>query len=110
MTKRRPWYPFHFEDYDRDTKHLSDAADLLYRRLLTALWDNGGFLPLDFELLGQKVRKRPSFVRRYFEGELAQYFTVMGAEFYQKRMLDEVNKAEQISQKRHEAAKKRFDE
>lgn len=104
MKHRDPWYPFAYEAYDRDTKDLSDAADLLYRRLLTVLWTNGGFIPVDWEWIGNRVRKRPSTVRKIFEAELAQFFTIMGTEMYQKRMLDEYLKATDISQKRSKAA------
>ena len=108
MKNRDPWYPFAYESYDRDTKDLSDAADLLYRRLLTVLWVNGGFIPVDWEWIATRVRKRPTFVRKVFEKELAQFFTIMGGEMYQKRMLEEYNKATEISQKRIKAAQDRY--
>lgn len=107
MKFRDPWYPFAYEAYDRDTKDLSDAADLLYRRLLTILWTNGGFIPVDWEWIGKRVRKRPTFVRKVFEKELTKFFTVMGKEMYQKRLLDEYNHAAEITQKRINAAKRR---
>lgn len=109
MTKRRPWYPFHYEEHELETKHISDAADLLYRRMLSALWRNGGVMLLDYELIGREVRKRPSFVRKVFESELRRFFTVKGGEFYHIRILEEYNKAVEISQKRHNAANARHE-
>ncbi len=110
MKQRDPWYPFAYEAYDRDTKDLSDAADLLYRRLLTVLWTNGGFIPKDWAWIGKRVRKRADFVQRVFEEELTPFFTIMSDEMYQKRMLEEVNKAAAIGRKRADSSNARWGE
>ena len=58
----RPFYKWYPGDYLNDTQLLSDDEDLLYRRLLDALWIHGAELPDDDAVICRAVR----FDRRKF--------------------------------------------
>lgn len=49
------YFKFHISDYYANTSHLSDDADLCYRRLLDYYYLNDGLLP-DLKMLAKKIK------------------------------------------------------
>jgi uncharacterized protein YdaU (DUF1376 family) len=49
------WYKFHIGDYITHTKHISDAEDLAYRRLLDLYYMSEKPIALDVKLVARKI-------------------------------------------------------
>ena len=49
------WYKFHIGDYITHTKHISDAEDLAYRRLLDLYYMSEKPIPLDVKAVARKI-------------------------------------------------------
>jgi len=49
------WYKFHIGDYITHTKHISDAEDLTYRRLLDLYYMSEKPIALDIKLVARKI-------------------------------------------------------
>ena len=93
------YFPFYTGDYYRDTRHLSMLQHGAYRQLLDHCWDQKGPLPLDLEkcyrICGAVSKEEQECVR----GVVAEFFVTMDDGHYQKRVMEEVARAEMWSQK-----------
>ena len=100
------YFPFYTGDYYRDTRHLSMLQHGAYRQLLDHCWDQKGPLPLDLEkcyrICGAVSKEEQECVR----GIISEFFVCMDDGHYQKRVMEEVAKAEQWSQKSREGGLK----
>jgi uncharacterized protein YdaU (DUF1376 family) len=90
--------PFYTGDYYRDTRHLSMLQHGAYRQLLDHCWDQKGPLPLDLEkcyrICGAVSKEEQDCVR----GIVEEFFIKMDDGHYNKRMAEEVAKAERYSE------------
>jgi uncharacterized protein YdaU (DUF1376 family) len=97
--------PFYTGDYYRDTRHLSMLQHGAYRQLLDHCWDQKGPLPIDLEkcyrICGAVSKEEQECVR----GIVVEFFTQMSDGHYNKRMCEEIRKAEAISTTRAEAGR-----
>jgi uncharacterized protein YdaU (DUF1376 family) len=102
------YMPFYTGDYYRDTRHLSMLQHGAYRQLLDHCWDQRGPLPLDLErcyrICGATSKEEQEAVR----GVIAEFFVSMDDGHYNKRIQEELERANVISSKRAEAAHERW--
>ena len=65
------WYKFHIGDYITHTKHISDAEDLAYRRLLDLYYMSEKPIPLDVKMvarkIGMEIEETESVLVEFFE-------------------------------------------
>jgi len=65
------WYKFHIGDYITHTKHISDAEDLAYRRLLDLYYMSEKPISLDVKLvarkIGMEIEETESVLVEFFE-------------------------------------------
>lgn len=80
----RPWYKWYPGDYLADTYHLSWDADLLYRRILDALWEHGT-LPTDLGDLSKICRIDPRKIRRIFP-EVLPYLSEISGRYHHPKI------------------------
>jgi uncharacterized protein YdaU (DUF1376 family) len=65
------WYKFHIGDYITHTKHISDAEDLAYRRLLDLYYMSEKPISLDVKMvarkIGMEIEETESVLVEFFE-------------------------------------------
>jgi uncharacterized protein YdaU (DUF1376 family) len=90
--------PLYTGDYLRDTRHLTPEEHGCYLLLLAHCWDQKGPVPLD-------ERKQCGIVNARSGGEveslrrvLVEFFVRMDDGWYNHRMVEEITRAEQVSQ------------
>jgi uncharacterized protein YdaU (DUF1376 family) len=98
--------PVYTGDYLRDTRHLSMSEHGCYYLLLMFCWDTKGPLPLDEKKIAGICNARSGDEFEAMRRVLAEFFIRMDDGWYNKRMAEEVAKAEQISNKNREAGLK----
>jgi uncharacterized protein YdaU (DUF1376 family) len=99
----RPWMPFFPTDFIGDTTHLTVTEVGQYLLLLMAMWNNDGELPNDPKRLARMARSRA------VSPEVMDFFDHDGAgNITQKRLLKELDRAKQLSQRQSSIAKKRW--
>jgi len=100
-----PFMPWYAADYEHDTKHLTDIEDLAYRRLIDAMWTYRGRLPNDPAQLARFIRFD---IRKWRSVSTAvlPFFVVDGAELTHKRVTAELQKAQDLADKRAAAGRK----
>lgn len=105
MSKKRPWYPNYFEDYARDTGHLTWLEDLAYRRLLDAYYANGGPLPTDQKQLHRLCRASTRLERLAVDTVACSFFdAASGTSLRNARADVEIAKMAHVSQVRRNVA------
>lgn len=105
MSKKRPWYPNYFEDYARDTGHLTWLEDLAYRRLLDAYYANGGPLPTDQKQLHRLCRASTRLERLAVDTVARSFFDAAGGTSLRNaRAQTEIEKMAAVSQIRRDGA------
>lgn len=94
-----PFMQLYIADYIGDTQHLTTEQHGAYLLLLMAMWRADGRLPNDPSKLARIARVSP---RRWhlLADDVMAFFTVDGTEITQKRLLQERQKCDSISQKR----------
>jgi uncharacterized protein YdaU (DUF1376 family) len=99
------YFPFYTGDYYRDTRHLSMLQHGAYRQLLDHCWDQKGPLPLDVEkcyrICGAVSKEEQETVR----GIITEFFVKLEDGHYNKRVAEEVRKAEALSTARASAGR-----
>lgn len=95
-----PWYT---GDYLRDTRHLSPMKHGIYLLLLAHCWDQKGPVPLDEQEAAGIANCRSTDEIEALRYVLDRYFVRMDDGHYNKRMAEEVAKAERLSRQLHEA-------
>jgi len=98
--------PVYTGDYLRDTRHLTPQKHGVYLLLLMHCWDQKGPLPLDEQECAGIANCRSADEIESLRYVLTRYFVEMGDGWYNKRMAEEVTRAEFISQKNREAGLK----
>lgn len=103
-----PWYP---ADYKADTAHLSLEEHGAYRLLLDHLWLSGGVIRFDDKRISRRLGITPARFRKIW-AEIGEFFRLEGGEISHKRVTSELQKAQEMVEKRTEmarnAAKKRW--
>lgn len=89
--------PVYTGDYARDTRHLTPEEHGVYLLLLMYCWDQRGPVPLDERRQCGIVNARSGGEIESLRRVLGEFFTRMEDGWYNKRMSEEVAKAETIS-------------
>jgi uncharacterized protein YdaU (DUF1376 family) len=92
-----PWYT---GDYFRDTRHLSMMQHGAYLLMLAYCWDQRGPLPISEISVQHICQARSSEEQQAVRQVLGGFFTKMDDGWYNKRMADEIAKADQLSEVR----------
>jgi len=100
----RPWYKWYPGDYLADTYSLSWDADLLYRRILDALWEHGS-LPTDLGDLSKICRIDPRKIRRIFP-EVLPYLSEISGRYHHPKMTEQRAQAIEHGRKARKAGRK----
>ena len=98
--------PLYTGDYLRDTQHLSCSEHGIFLKLLMHCWDQRGPAPLDERKLCGIVNARSTDEIEAMRRVLSEFFIRMDDGHYNKRMTEEVAKAEGLSQVFREAGLK----
>jgi uncharacterized protein YdaU (DUF1376 family) len=89
------WYKFHIGDYLTHTRHLSDAEDLAYRRLIDLYYLSEKPIPLDTESVARHIR----FDLDITESVLAEFFDMKSDGYYVSRLDADIAKRQRIVEK-----------
>jgi len=92
--------PIYTGDYHRDTRHLTTEEHGAYFLLLIHCWDQKGPVPLDERRQCGIVNARSGGEIESLRRVLNEFFVQMADGWYNKRMMEEVAKAEHISSSR----------
>jgi uncharacterized protein YdaU (DUF1376 family) len=98
--------PVYTGDYLRDTRHLSPLKHGVYFLLLMHCWDQRGPLPLDEQECAGIANCRSADEVESLRYILERFFTRLDDGWYNKRMAEEVARAEQLSGIRRENGQK----
>jgi len=88
------WYKFDIGNYLAQTRHLSDAEDLAYRRLIDFYYLLEKPLPLDT----QSVARHIGFDLDITESVLAEFFDKKEEGYYDSRLDDDIAKRKRLSE------------
>jgi len=102
------FYPFHIGDYASDTRHLSWAEDLAYRRLLDVYYVREGPLPLELRQVYRLVIATTDDQRQAVETVLEEFFQRGPDGFTHKRCESELAAAREKSAKAAQSARARW--
>jgi uncharacterized protein YdaU (DUF1376 family) len=94
--------PVYTGDYLRDTRHLSPLKHGVYFLLLMHCWDQRGPLPVDEQECAGIANCRSADEVESLRYVLERFFTRLDDGWYNKRMSEEVAKADQLSGIRRE--------
>lgn len=97
-----PFMQLYVADYLGDTRHLSTEQHGAYLLLLMSMWRSDGHLPNDDDKLARLAGLTPLRWRKIRE-EVMALFQVSEGRLTQKRLLGELQKAKEKSQKRSHA-------
>lgn len=104
-----PYMPFFTGDYLRDTRGLTTEEHGAYLLLLFELWNRGGALPMDHDLLARITGLKPARWAKVWAA-LEWFFQVrtdrLGSTLEHKRITAELQKAAEKSAKRSNAGKR----
>lgn len=103
---RHPWFPLYFADYEADTKLLSLEEHGLYFLLLGNHWQHGP-LPKEVEKLSKMVGITARKLRKLWH-IIETYFVEENGFLVNRRMMAEMIKRSNISEKNRESAEKRW--
>src|SRR5574343_824566 len=98
--------PVYTGDYHRDTRHLTPEEHGIYFLLLMHCWDQKGPVPLDERRQCGLVNARSGGEIESLRRVLQEFFVRMEDGWYNKRMQQEVARAEAISVKREDAGRR----
>jgi len=96
----RKWMPFYPEDYLRDTKELTETQHGIYIKIILNLWCHGGWLPVTRHVLARYLGVDRQTLDRNWQA-LERFLVIDGDRFTQKRVQEQIVKAE----KRRETGK-----
>lgn len=100
-----PYLPLYVGDYLKDTRHLTAEQHGAYLLVLMDLWNRGGFMPADPKALARvaavSTKRWPSVW-----AVIGEFFTCQDGLISHGRIASELQKADQISQKRKTAGKR----
>lgn len=111
---RRPWMPFYVEDFRLDTLDLGPDEIGVYFIMICLAWRRGdGSVPGDMDQLKTMLQR----CLAHFHGHtfnrivpklLERYFQKQDDLWYQKRVVNELQKADKLSAKQSQIANKRW--
>lgn len=96
-----PWYP---SDYKADTAHLSLEEHGAYRLLIDHLWLSGGEIKFDDKRISRRLGITPARFRKIW-AEIGEFFRLEGGQISHKRVTAELQKAQEMIEKRTEIAR-----
>lgn len=100
MTKKADtWMPLYVGEYLADTTNLNTEQHGAYCLMLMAAWKRGGRLPDDDQQLASITKMSPAKWRAN-RGVLAEFFQIEGGTLRHKRVTEEREKAQSISDKK----------
>ncbi len=99
------WFPFYVGDYIRDTRHLTTEQHGAYLLLLMDCWSKRGPLP-DNDASLAMIAGLPVRTWRRLRPVIAPFFTISGGQWTSPRMMKEIERSKEISEKRKEAGKR----
>ena len=100
-----PWMPLYIGDIKRKTDDLGPLQYGIYMRLIEWAWDHGGKIPLDVTQLANITRCERRLWWRYGAPIVQRFFdTVDASTATQKRVVTELHRSAEISNKRKAAA------
>lgn len=98
--------PLYTGDYLRDTRHLTPTRHGIYLLLLMHCWDQKGPVPLDEQEAAGIANCRSADEIDALRYVLGRYFVKLEDGHYNKRMSEEVSRAENLSDLRSKAGQK----
>jgi uncharacterized protein YdaU (DUF1376 family) len=105
VKKADTWMPFYVGDYLADTMLLTTVQHGAYLLLMLACWKSGGSLPDDDEALSSAAKLSASEWRKN-SGALRRFFEAKDGVLFHKRITQELEKAQNLSDARSESGKK----
>jgi len=102
------YMPLYTGDYLRDTRHLTPLRHGVYVLALMHCWDSKGPMPLDEQECAGVCNCRSADEIEALRYVLIKFFVKMEDGFYNKRIHEEIEKAEVISHARSEAGKRGY--
>ena len=103
----RPFYHWYPGDYLADTMGLTEEEDLIYRRMLDAMWISCG-LPVDKKQIAKRIRISSRKFCRNFDKTLAKLFIEIDGKLWSPRLYSEYQQALEKSAKARESAAARW--
>lgn len=101
--------PLYVGDYLKDTQHLTPQKHGVYLKLLMHCWSIQGPVPLDEQEAAGIANCRSADEIDSLRYVLSRYFTKMEDGWYQKRMQLEIERAENLSERRSSAGRKGYE-
>jgi uncharacterized protein YdaU (DUF1376 family) len=101
------WMPFYVSDYLADTMHLTTEQHGAYLMMLMAAWKRGGYLPNEDSQLAA-ICKLSVRTWKKSKDVLLEFFTLTDKGYAHKRVVEELGKAKELSEKRREASRQRW--
>ena len=96
---KRPWYPMNPSDYLAKTSRLTIEEHGFYMLMIHYLWIHDGYLPADFSELSSILRVDVRKISRLMSGRVREYFSETSGRIYNGRVLKEITKAIEKSEK-----------
>jgi uncharacterized phage protein (TIGR02220 family) len=103
------YLPLYTGDYLRDTRHLSMSEHGCYLMLLMFCWDQKGPLPLDERKILGVCNARSGDEIEAMRRVISEFFVRMDDGFYNKRMQEEIERAENVSAARSQAGRRGYE-
>lgn len=101
----KAWMPLFIGDYERKTADLSAHEFGIYTRLIMWAWDHQGTIPRDVVKLANITRCERRLWWRFGAPIVARFFDIVDAStMQQERVVTELHKAQELSNKRKAAA------
>ena len=104
----RAWFPFYFADYSAKTEHLTLVEHGAYLLLMGSYYKTGCKLPANAKQLQRICRAFEPAEVEAMQSVLDQFFILDGDHYTHTRIDEELEKSNQISEKRSKAAQKRY--
>lgn len=104
----RPWFPFYFADYAAKTEHLTLTEHGAYLLLMGSYYKTGCKLPANAKQLQRICRAFEPAEVEAMQSILDQFFELDGDHYTHTRIDEELQKSNEISNKRSKAAQKRY--
>lgn len=101
---QRPWFPFYFSDFYASTVGWPFGARECYLALLCYQWDHGS-IPIDDSEMCRRICNCES---RLWKRNSEYAMSKFDSQGRNARMLQEMDKCQEISEKRREAVNKRY--